>query len=127
MYRSMSTALRESLPAHPWRLVANIATVREDPGLAIVVKLILEINEATEHLLINKAGLIDGPPPDSFKTFMHHSRLLRAAWEHGGELVPPEAGTRVQDVPYPDEFSDDIKASYSRVRAALDALQQADP
>jgi hypothetical protein len=89
------TNLRGSLPAHPWRLVAHIPEIQLDAGLSTIVGAILEINSATEAFLINKAGLIDGTPPESFTVFMHYSTLLRAAWDHGGELVPDDVKPRL--------------------------------
>jgi hypothetical protein len=126
VYRADCTALRASFPKSPWRLVENISGTRRDAGLSTIVEAILQINRATEELLVSKAGLIDGAPPGSFSQFMHHSRLLRAAWEHGGELVPDGVeGTRVADVPYPVQFSEDVDASYERVRADLEQLRVA--
>jgi hypothetical protein len=130
MLRVKSKHLRESLPdkeqdGSKWRLVRHIAEVKASPGRARIVEEILAINARIEELLINKAGLMEGPAPASFERFMHHSGLLKLAWEHDGELIEDNNNgvVRPEDVPFPTEIDADIDVSRATVRTALDALR----
>jgi hypothetical protein len=70
---------------------------------------------------------MEGPTPESFERFMHHSGLLKLAWKHGGELlgVDDKDLVRVADVPFPKDIDDDIHSSRAVVRAAVDSLLSA--
>jgi hypothetical protein len=131
MLRATSRRLRLSLPRETdagdrWRLVGNIAQVKADPGAKLIVEAILEINGAIDGILIHKAGLMEGDVvPESFEKFMHHSRLLKLAWQSDAEIVHDPRLTGVADVPFPDEIDADIAAAVSAVQNALQEARQA--
>lgn len=130
MYRATSKRLRESLPAFEkdgttrWRLVMHIPDAKANPGQKIVVEEILSISKAIESLLLHKAGLMEATEPtENFAKFMHHSRLLRIAWRHGGVLGTGPGQVDVTDVPFPDAVDEDISKAVTRIRAALAKAQ----
>jgi hypothetical protein len=133
MLRTKSRLLRQTLPEFEedgsrWRLVRHIPEIQQDSGRARVVEMILSINDRIEDLLISKAGLMEGEAPGTFGEFMHHSGLLKLAWDHGGELNEDPNGTvQVADVPFPTKIDDDIARTHRTVRTALDDLLKQDP
>lgn len=129
MLRVTSRSLRKSLrqsedDGSRWRLVRHIDEVKNNPAQARIAEAIIAINVQIEDVLVNKAGLMEGERPSSFERFMHHSRLLRIAWEGSGTGgTSPSGVTTVEDVPFPDEIDDDLDIGRQAVRRALERLQ----
>lgn len=129
MLRSTSKSLRDSLPRYEpngerWRLVRHLPDAKARDEYRIIVDEILRIGGAIEDLLINKAGLMESVDlPPSFAQFMHHSRLLRIAWELGADFKSEPGVTDISDIPFPDEIDQDISKAIAVISAALEAAQ----
>lgn len=131
MLRMTSRQLRKSLPqtandGSRWRLVHHIKEIKGDRGACSIVEAIIAINIQIEEILITKAGLLEGDRPASFDRFMHHSRLLKIAWDLGDEPIASSGTDQIGagDVPFPDEIDDDLEAGRQSVKVALRALQE---
>jgi hypothetical protein len=134
LLRATENGLRKSLPSKEvgdegerWRLVRHIEDARRTPAMKVIVEAILAINEGIETLLITKAGLMEGDSlPESFKDFMHHSKLLKLAWEHEELLRTEGTGVvRIDDIPFNENIDQDIAKATSSIRSALDRAKGA--
>jgi hypothetical protein len=101
-----------------WRLLDNVESVLNDPRDLALAKEILEIDGRIEGLIIDKAGLIHGPPPQSFDRFLAHYSLLALAMSgapigHVGSLDY-----------FPREINDDVMGTYKLLANQVSDLLQ---
>ena len=131
MLRAESKQLRKLLPdpddpsTPEWHLVDNIVQVKSGGNAEhlAAAEQILQVWKQVNELLVQKAGLsVDVPAPESFRTALAHSSMLRMYWELGRNQP---ATSRL---PFNgDEFDADIDAAMQRITTRLKELRQAAP
>jgi hypothetical protein len=111
----------EQMPAdYHFRLVDLLPDIGKHKVYGPLVDEILVLASKTEELLVSKAGLIDGEWPDSFRAYLGHVAIMRAA-HAGGNPRPGEAGF-MADSSFPRSLDDDIEKTLSGVKEKYDSL-----
>jgi hypothetical protein len=98
-----------------WRLLDHLPEVLADPRDAAIANQILLIDERIEQLIIEKAGLINGTPPQSFDDYLSHFRLLNLAMKgHPVDQLEREY--------FPRQINDDVKQEYDALTIEITKL-----
>lgn len=125
VYRQLLAFLQADgrMPANPkdFALVDYLPGLMSDSVYGPLIGEIIKLGNETEALMRGKAGLVEGPWPESFSTYLAHIAVMRAA-SIGANPNSGQAGSLKQAY-FPRELDDDIKRGADVVRADLERIQ----
>jgi hypothetical protein len=104
-------------PDDTFRLVDLLPSIKDDPSLGPYVDEIMKLGERAADLLTTKGGLVEGEWPESFRKYVGHVSIMRAAY-NGGNSKPGVAGS-MADSSFPEDLDADIERKYNVVKQKL--------
>lgn len=109
-------------PSYRFRLVDLLPDIRENPVYRPYIDEILKLGERAAELLLTRGALVEGPWPESFRQYVGHVSILRAAYD-GGNPKPGLAGSMADSV-FPDNLDTDIEGTHKILVARIDEYRK---
>ena len=100
-----------------WRLLDHLPEVLKNPQDKALVDAIMDIDAKIENLIITKGGLVSSSePPESFKLFLGHYRILKFAIDGNERTYVTEFEY------YPREINTDVRKTHYKIKLEIDEM-----